>query len=353
MPGREGEQLRIGVITNPNSRKNRFNPGRFDLMRDLVGGLGVVRRTHHTGEIAEVVHDFLDQKIPYWVADGGDGAFHWLVNVLTQVMAERGGKDAMPAIMATNAGTIDFIGRKVGLRGDAEGLLRALCQTVRAGREPDIVELDTFVLRGVHGPDSDWPGKPFVKVGFAGALAGISQRFFDKFYAQEHQTAGGILEIAAKVLISAGTKAPVIQHLPVPISLRCYSDSVFEPMPLDVWVDGELLPMRLYRDVDVGAIDINIAGVFRFFPFARERGILHVQCGNPSPLEVVRNLPRMAAGKPLSIHSFVQRPARTLKVVARDGRRIDPVIDGELYWGLSECEVGLGPTVRAVRVRAG
>ena len=69
-------QPQIGVITNPNSKKNRLNPRRYDTMKRLVGDVGLVKRTHHTGEIAEVVREFLDAGVPYWLADGGDGAFH-------------------------------------------------------------------------------------------------------------------------------------------------------------------------------------------------------------------------------------------------------------------------------------
>ena len=350
----------IGVITNPNSRKNRLEPGRYEAMREVVGSLGHVRRTQHTGEIADVVRDFLDEGIPYWVADGGDGAFHWLVNVTWQVLrereakgsGERGGTEGWPAIMPTNAGTIDFIGRKCSVVGDADGLLRALCRTLRLGRTPDLLTIDSLVVRGIHGADTDWPGRPFEKVGFAAALAGVGQRFFDKFYAQEQQDAAGILKIVAKVIGSGLSQFPVVRHVPLPISLRCYGDTLFEPMPLDVWVDGKPLPMRTFRAVNVGAIDINLAGLFRFFHHASSPGVLHVQAGNPDVLDVLRNIPNMMTGRDLAVEGFFEGPGQTVRIVARDGRRIDPVIDGELYWGLSECDVALGPEVRVVQMRA-
>ncbi len=342
----------IGVITNPNSKKNRLNPGRYEDMKERVGNLGQVRRTHHTGEIAEVVRDFLDLGIPYWVADGGDGAFHWLVNVLLQVMKERGHRDPMPAIMPTNAGTIDFIGRRAGVVGTADKLLATLCDTLREGRDPEVQTIGTVHLLGIHGPDSDLPGRPFEKYGFACALAGVGQRIFDKFYAQDSQGALGVVKVVVKTLVSAATQSPGLRHLPVPVSVRHYSDSVFEPMPLDVWVDGKQLPMRIFRDCGVGAIDINLAGVFRFFPFAKEEGKLHVQCGNPGPIDVLKNLPYMTTGKPLHIDDYFQGAATSLRVVARDGRRIDPVIDGELFWGLTEITAELGPLVRVVKLHA-
>ena len=63
------------------------------------------------------------------------------------------------------------------------------------------------------------------------------------------------------------------------------------------------------------------------------------------------SLPAMSAGRPFHIHNFFQGPAKHLKVVARDGRTIDPVIDGELYYGLVHATVEPGPPVRVVVVK--
>ncbi len=341
----------IGVITNPNSKKNRLNPERYETMRRLVGDLGLVKRTHHTGEIADVVREFLDAGVPYWLADGGDGAFHWLVNVLDQVLAERGHTGPLPAIMPTNAGTIDFVGRKAGVVGHTESLIVALAKQLHAGQAPQIVTLDSLRMRGLHGPDSDFPGKPFDKIGFACALAGAGQRVFDKFYAQQNQSGLGVVQVVAKTLTSAAFQSPGLRWVPLPVTWRHFSDTIFEPQPLDVWVDGEQKSVRWYRDLDVGAIDINIAGIFRFFPCAAAPGVLHVQGGDVHPIEIAKNLPAMSAGRPFNIHNFFQGPAQHLKVVARDGRTIDPVVDGELYYGLTQVEIAPGPPVRVVVVR--
>ena len=46
-------------------------------------------------------------------------------------------------------------------------------------------------------------------------------------------------------------------------------------------------------------------------------------------------------------------PAGAVVRVDRGGERcLDPVVDGELYWGVSELEVRLGPALDVVRLRA-
>ena len=342
----------IGVLTNPNSKKNRANPKRYDMLKRTVGDLGLVRRTQGTGEIADVVREFLDSGVVYWLADGGDGAFHWLLNTLWQVRSERGETGPLPHLMPTNAGTIDFIGRKAEVEGDCDSLLHALTRQLLDGRTPEIGHIGTLLASGVHAADSDFPNKPFERLGFAASLAGVGQRFFGKWYAHDNHTPLGIMQVVGKILGSAITRAPMLEKMPVPDSYRGYSTDVFEPMPLDVYVDGKLLPIREFRSVDVGAIDINLAGVFRFFPLAREPGILHVQAGNPTVLEVVRNLPLMASGQPLAIKNYFQSPALHLRVVTRDGCKLDPDIDGELFWGISELEVVSGPLISVVKLQA-
>ena len=77
-----------------------------------------------------------------------------------------------------------------------------------------------------------------------------------------------------------------------------------------------------------------------------------MQAGAPSVVEVIANLPLLAAGTDLSIANFVERPARELHAVARDSHSIDPCIDGELYYGLSELRAVQGPSVRVLKMVA-
>ena len=342
----------IGVVTNPNSRKNRMDPARYGRMRDVVGQWGLVRRTKDTEAIAEVVREFLDQGVQYWVTDGGDGAFHWLMNTIWAVRKERGDSGPWPKMLPTNAGTIDFIGRKAGVFGGCDQLLPELVRKLQHNEPLDMAQLGTFIVRGVHGPNGDRPGKPFEKLGFAGALMGIGQRFFDKFYAHDRQDALGIGFLVAKILTSQASRTLPLRWVPLPVGWRYFGEVVFEPIEAQVWLDGELLPFRHFRDLDVGAIDINLANLFRFFPLAKTGEALHVQCGDLAAFDVLKNLPNMMNGSELAIANYVQRAAKTVRAVPVGERTIDPVIDGELYWGLSEIDVTMGPLIPVVKLEA-
>src|SRR5262245_52000658 len=111
--------MQIGVITNPNSRKNKGRPDRARRLQSIVGDLGEVHATNSVESIKPVLREFLRKKAQYWVADGGDGALHWMLRLGMEVLQEEEFADqsSLPLTMPTNGGTIDFIANNVGIRG--------------------------------------------------------------------------------------------------------------------------------------------------------------------------------------------------------------------------------------------
>src|SRR5688572_5535305 len=80
--------MEIGVITNPNSRKNRNRPERVERLQQIVGRMGEVHETSSVASIKPVLRDFLRKRARYWVADGGDGALHWMLRMGMEVLQE-------------------------------------------------------------------------------------------------------------------------------------------------------------------------------------------------------------------------------------------------------------------------
>ncbi len=113
--------MQIGVITNPNSRKNKSQQDRAARLQGIVGDRGVVRSTDTVDEIKPILRDFLRRRARYWVADGGDGAMHWMLRKGFEVLEEdefRHGYE-LPMTVPTNGGTIDLVAQNVGIEGGA------------------------------------------------------------------------------------------------------------------------------------------------------------------------------------------------------------------------------------------
>src|SRR3954471_4253952 len=136
--------MQIGVITNPNSRKNRNRPGRAERLQRIVGSLGEVHQTASIASIKPVLRDFLRKRARYWVADGGDGALHWMLRMGMEVLQEEefvGQSIALPMALPTKGGTIDFVANNVGIEGDAEGILATLRRAVERGATVEETEV--------------------------------------------------------------------------------------------------------------------------------------------------------------------------------------------------------------------
>ena len=164
--------MQIGVITNPNSRKNRNRPGRAEKLQSIVGDLGEVHTTTSLDSVKPILREFLRRRARYWVADGGDGALHWMLKLGHEVLEESEFRDrgyCLPMTMPTNGGTIDFVANHVGIRGQAEELLSSLRHSIERGLHVDEVEVDSLVVDGIEVTSEG--DVPFRTYGFAAAAA--------------------------------------------------------------------------------------------------------------------------------------------------------------------------------------
>lgn len=336
----------IGVITNPNSKKNWRHPHRRAAIQRALGDDGVVRETRSLEALPGVVSELLDAGTRYWVCDGGDGTLHWVLNAVHDEVRRRGEDRPLPIIVPTNGGTVDFIARKAGLKGDAESIVGRLCRELRAGREPETLRVDTCRHAGEQ-VDEDGTRRPFDRIGLASALAGVANNFFDRYYALPKDR--GAMAIAGVIGAAAGSAllntfaAPLRRWLPDEIER--YND-FFRPTRATIEVDGKILPFDTVMSMQVGAIDVNLAGVVRCFRHAQEDGVLHFQAISTSPVGVVMNVPNIVLGTPILGRDVYDARARTVAIRAGAGERLKPVIDGEQFYGLERLDLSLGPSLR-------
>ena len=59
--------MQIGVITNPNGRKNKGKPDRAARLQSIVGAMGEVHETRTLESIKPVLREFLRKRARYWV----------------------------------------------------------------------------------------------------------------------------------------------------------------------------------------------------------------------------------------------------------------------------------------------
>lgn len=344
--------MQIGVITNPNSRKNKGRPNRAAELQTIVGTHGEVHATESVDSIKPILREFLRRRARYWVADGGDGALHWMVKEGLEILEEdefQGGDYALPLTLPTNGGTIDFVAQNVGIKGRAEEILNALRGHIETGRTIEEVVVDSMLVEGVERTD-DGP-QSFRTYGFAAAAGGIGQRFYSKYYADADPNAKTILKVVGNTLLSMPVSLSPLRGLPgMPGALRDYAREVFQPTRAQVTLDGMVLPHQDYTGVHIAAMSLNLGGVFRLFSKADVPGQMHALLGSPSPFSIARNLPRMHLGRELRGRDVVDRPCREMTIRATSDELLAPVIDGEYYRDLESVTFKLGPRVRIPKI---
>lgn len=344
--------MEIGVITNPNSRKNRNRPDRAERLQRIVGTLGEVHSTASIDSIKPVLRDFLRKRARYWVADGGDGALHWMVRLGMEVLQEEefvGQTVRLPVTLPTKGGTIDFVANNVGIKGDAEGILGSLRRSVEYGSSIEETEVDSMQIDGVQIVEG--VEVPFRTYGFASAAGGVGQRFYSKYYEADDPNPRTIMKIVANTVSSAPIALTPLSRLPLG-KMTSYAKEMFEPTGCSVVLDGMRLPGDSFTGVHIASMSINLGNVLRFFGKADQPGLLNAIVGTPSPWAIIRNIPRMARGEEMKGRNILDRPCREMKLEASGSELMAPIIDGEFYRNVKSISFRVGPRVRIPKVIA-
>jgi hypothetical protein len=342
--------MQVGVITNPNSRKNRGKSARAAQLQSIIGQLGEVRQTPSPEAIKPVLREFLRRRARYWVSDGGDGALHWMLRMGQEVLEEeefRG--QSLPLAVPTNGGSIDFVAHNVGIRGNAESILQRLRDALEKGQQIEEVEVDSMAIDGIEVTEQG--EQPFQTLGFAVAAGGIGQRFFGKLFEAGQHTSSTIVSIVAKTVASYPVAYSPLRRLPgMPRMFRDYARQMFKPTEARVTLDGRKLPRTDCTGIHIASMSINLGGVMRFFKHADVPGQMHAIVGSPSPLEIILNVPRMHLGLRMIGHDLYDGPCREMTLQAVGDELLAPVIDGEYYQNVRSIRFRLGPRVRIPKV---
>ncbi len=344
--------MEIGVITNPNSRKNRNRPDRAARLQRIVGDFGEVHSTSSVESIKPVLREFLRKRARFWVADGGDGALHWMLRMGMEVLQEdefTGQAFTLPMTLPTKGGTIDFVANNVGIEGDAEGILATLRNNVERNRYIEETEVDSMVIDGIQRVDG--ADVPFRTYGFASAAGGVGQRFYAKYYKDPDPNPRTIVKVIANTVASAPIALSPLSRLPFG-AWKSYAKEMFEPTACTVMIDGMKLPGDSFTGVHIASMSINLGNVLRFFGKADNAGLMNAIVGTPSPWSIIRNIPRMSRGQEMRGRNILDRPCREMILDSSGRELMAPIIDGEIYNDVVKITYRVGPRVRIPKVIA-
>jgi diacylglycerol kinase family enzyme len=324
----------LGVVLNPLACKNRAGTDeRWARFRHIIGPWGEVHVSRSLDDLGEIVAGLLP-RATHLVSDGGDGTLHWLINEVRGRVAD---PERWPAFVPSRAGTIDFVARKARVRGRADSIVSALAGAAKSDQPPPEVRLDTL---NIDGRSVD--GTAFQRVGFALAAGGVGCRFFDQYYEARNPGRATIIKVIARAI--GGMAASAVRPG------RATRPDLFRPTRATVVIDGEEVPTRMHNALHAGAFDVNLGGVLRVFPRAREPGVLQFQAGEMSPATIIAQLPALVSGAPVRGYRLRDTVGQKMTIaVENEDEPLSAIIDGERFAGLDQLVVSIGPQVRIAR----
>ncbi|MFO0710567.1 MAG: diacylglycerol kinase family protein [Sandaracinus sp.] len=321
--------MRVLCLVNPRARRLRRGRLAADQVQAILGRAGDVVITKDLEHVRQVLERELGSDLACVVTVGGDGALHWALNLALPIAEARGIE--LPPFLPARSGTIDFVARKVGLEGSPADILERVAARVRAGDaiESRVLPSARFELEGANGARR-------TVIAFAAAVGGIGVRFFDQYYAHPDPSPATIVSVIARAVAGFpfGT---------------AHAREMFRPQEAEVHIDGARVPSTVHSGLHVGAIDLDLGGVLKVFPLAKD-GLLHLHAGELEPKAAIASLPALASGGLIRGERFVECAGSSLDVEARGEELLRPVLDGERYPDMRRVRVTRGPEIRVAVV---
>ncbi len=322
----------IGVILNPKSGRNLRDPGAALRLSRRLGDYGVLRTVRSVDELYRVAEDFRRVEIDVLAISGGDGTGHVTLTGFLNVYD--GG--AMPQVALLRGGTMNTVANSVGIaRGKPEGLLGRLIRAYAARASGPLAGVERHVMHVTPlAPDSTPSAAHFGFIFGTGVVHG--------FIAEYSRNGEPTPLVAARTLVR-GIGSALIGGDTIRRMAQPFRGSV----TLD---DGTVWEERDYLAVAAGTIS-HIGLNFRpFYRYDDRPGAFQVLGIRASPLEFVKELPRIHRSRPMRADKTFDALSSRVVLCSADGH-VRYMIDGDLHETHGELAVSIGPRVRLVVAR--
>jgi len=309
----------IGIVTNPNSRRNRRNPEQFRRLGYILGSEHDRHElTKHPDDIREVAQRFLEKGVEVLALNGGDGTNHVTLTTFIEVY----GDTPLPKIAFLRGGTMNTISNSVGVRGTPGKILLNISEKYHLGHPFEITERD--IIRVEFGEHCYY--------GFIFGN-GIIYNFLDAYYATSNPGPPMAAKLLARAVGSAMVGGSFAKRLGRPFRAR-------------VRADGRSWEAEEFTAVMAASIE-QIGLGFRPFNRCREQpgkfNVIGITC---SALGVASELPRIRLGQLIAAQKA--RSEIASEVVFEPDETLHFTIDGDLHHSDGPVKLSTGPRMQII-----
>ena len=259
----------IGVIHNPNAKKNRGKNHIVPSLRKIVGKSGIVEETKHPDEIPRATEKFRNMDIDILAINGGDGTNHLTLTHFLKVYAGQ----PIPPFIHLRGGTMNTVANSLGIsREPTEQILKKIADKYTRREKMDVIKRNIMKIGDKYG---------FI---FG---SGLVANFLEAYYEGRTTGPGKAIRVIAKSIISAISRTEYIKKLFMPVNARVSADS--REIPLRYFT---LLLGATIKDVGLG---------FKPTYLGDKAGTFHLLASDISPIRVILSLPKVLKGIPLGL----------------------------------------------------
>jgi diacylglycerol kinase family enzyme len=316
----------IGVVFNPRSRRNLRDPQAATRLARALGDHGVVREARSVDELHVIAEDFKQLSIDVLGISGGDGTNHVTITGFLDVYGAR----ALPHLAFLRGGTMNTVANSVGVdKGVPEGLLGRLMRAYAQRASRPLANVERHVMKIGDARSSHY--------GFLFGT-GVVYGFLAEYYANGEPSP----LIAARTLIR-GIGSTIVQGAMIQRMARPFrgSATLIEHGRTIAWEEHD------YLAIAAGTID-HIGLNFRpFHRYGEHPGTFHALGIHASPLQFVRELPRIWRAEAMRPGRAEGATASQMVVRSADGT-VRYMIDGDLHEKRGEIKVTVGPRVKII-----
>jgi len=338
----------IGLIHNPNAKKNKNRRGLAEKFAKILSDFGVVRVTRNLNEISEVAKEFLDREIDILMVNGGDGTCYLTLTKFIEVY----GKRELPLIVHMRGGTLNTVAHALdGIKGAPEEIVLNVVDKYRRNEpftltERNIVKVSSF--DGFDTPSATQP-KGFDTIGtHLAVLTASGPKDLYGFiigsglvanFIKAYNEGGGRGPIKAAKLILKGVYSAILR--------TDYSQKLVEPLQAKIFIAGRKLPSTQYTTILASSIREIGLGFKPAYLAGKRDGFFHFVCGNLPALEIVKNLPKIRLGKPIVTRELYDEVCKEV-TIKTDGE-FRCMVDGDIYRCAGDVKITTGPRLKFIR----
>ncbi len=307
----------IGLIHNPNARRNIGKKWLVDRLRRIIGNAGIVVETPTSDAVKEVAEKFKKNGVDLLVINGGDGTNHLVLTHFLNVYKEK----LIPPFLHLRGGTMNTVANSLKVKKlSTEKLLKRIVEKYIKKENLDVIKRNIIKIGDKYG---------FI---FG---SGLVSNFLDAYYNGKGTGAWKALKVILKGIGSAiiGTE---------------YARNLFKTVKTKIVVEGERISLNNFT-VILGATVRDVGLGFKPAYLAEKPGFFHFLATDIDIFRVLSYTPKMLLAKPFNSERIYSRVVKNVTLEPINGEEIKYTIDGELYRTDKALSLQLGPEINVVR----